>query len=54
MATFKIHGDPLHFFVNIDSDGIVVVLKYHLCMFGNFMPSSVMVMKEVDNNFAHF
>jgi len=23
-------------------------------MFGNFMPFSVMGMKEVDNNFAHF
>jgi hypothetical protein len=36
------------------NNGIVVVLEHHLCMFSNFMPSSVMVMKEVDNNSAHF
>ncbi len=49
------HGHiPLHFFIVIDNNKIVAILEHHLCMFGNFMPFSVMGMKEVDNNFAHF
>jgi hypothetical protein len=54
MAIFKIDGNSLHFFVDIDSHGIAIVLKHHLYMFGNFMSFNVMVMKEDDNNFAHF
>jgi hypothetical protein len=42
------------FFVDIDSDGIAVVLEHYLCMFGSFMFSNGMEMKEDDNNFAHF
>jgi len=40
--------------LDIDSDQITIILEHHFCMFGNFMLSNVMVMKEVDNDFAHF
>jgi len=49
------HGHiPMHFFADIDSDQTTIILEHHFCMFGNFMLSSVMVTKEVDNDFAHF
>ncbi len=49
------HGHiPLHFLDDIDIDEIATILEHHFCMFGNFMPLNVMVMKEVDNNFVHF
>ncbi len=45
MAMFRVDGNLIQFFVDIDNDGIAKILKRHLCMFGNFQVSSLMVMR---------
>jgi hypothetical protein len=52
MAKFKVI--QLNFFYDTNNDGIVIVLKYHLCMFGSFKVSSLMEMRLDDSARYHF
>jgi hypothetical protein len=54
MAMFRVDGNPGKFFVDIDNDGIAKILKHHLCMFGSFQVSSLMVMRLDNGERYHF
>lgn len=50
----QVQSNPAQFFYDTNNDGIVIVLKYHLCMFGSFQVSSLMEMRLDNSARYHF
>jgi hypothetical protein len=50
----QVQSNPIQFFYDTNNDGIVIVLKYHLCMFGSFEVSSLMEMRLDNSARYHF